>query len=104
MGEARDSGAKVECRTDSFLRKAVGYCTRQKTGPPSREVMRFALILTGCALALVLAGCISFKKKRSDLYIDPVVRMETELDLFFGELDKEARTMRYGQKSMLIIK
>ena len=66
--------------------------------------MRFAFIFLVFALSTGFAGCLSLKKKLPDVYIDPVVRMETELNQFFGELDKAAETMRYGQKSMLLIK
>ena len=91
-------------RTGFVLANEGGILYEAEKGQLSCELMRSALIFLLCALAAGLTGCISFKKKHSDVYIDPVVRVETELDQFFGELDKEAKTMRYGQKSILLIK
>ena len=68
------------------------------------RLMRFAFIFLVVAISAGFTGCLSFKKNLPDVYIDPVVRMETELNQFFGELDKAAETILYRQKSMLIIK
>ena len=57
-----------------------------------RSIGVFAVLIL---CLLMLAGCKTFlkKKKKDKPFIDPVVRIERELDIYFGPLDGGAKTM-----------
>ena len=56
-----------------------------------RSIGVFAVLIL---CLLMLAGCKSILKKKKDKpFIDPVVRIKRELDIYFGPLDAEAKTM-----------
>ena len=54
-----------------------------------RSIGVFAVLIL---CLLMLAGCKSILKKKKDKpFIDPVVRIKRELDIYFGPLDAEAK-------------
>lgn len=63
---------------------------------PKMKAFRNIGIFTVLILCLLmLAGCKSLgkKKKKDRPFIDPVVRIERELNIYFGPLDADTKTM-----------
>ena len=61
----------------------------------------FCIVLVLCLVGMT--GCEAFgKKKKRSFGIDPAVRIERELDIYYGPLDAQARTLNYvvGQREL----